>query len=59
IGFVEAALGNRDQAIEQFRKGYADGSEMLLFSKLYGRYYGIGKDPRFQQLVRQASRGWS
>ncbi|MBV9158558.1 MAG: protein kinase [Acidobacteriaceae bacterium] len=59
IGFVEAALGNRDEAIEEFREGYKDGSEMLLFSQVYGRFYAIGKDPRFQQLVRQVSRGWS
>jgi tetratricopeptide (TPR) repeat protein len=57
IGFVEAALGNRDQAIEEFRKGYKDGSEMLLFPQLYGRSYGIGSDPRFQELLRQVSRG--
>lgn len=58
IGFVEAALGNRDKAIAAFRKGYEDGSEMLLFPKVYGRFYGIGKDPRFQDLVREVSRGW-
>lgn len=58
IGFLEAALGNRDKAIPDFRKGYEDGSEMLLFSKVYARYYGIGQDPRFQELVRQVSRGW-
>lgn len=59
IGFAEAALGNRSEAIEQFRKAYEDGSEMLLFSQVYGRFYGIGKDRRFQELVRQSSHGWS
>ncbi|MBV9268367.1 MAG: protein kinase, partial [Acidobacteriaceae bacterium] len=59
IGFLEAALGNRDQAIEQFRKGYEDGSEMLLFPQVYERYYGVGKDPRFRQLMRRISRGRS
>ncbi|MBV8898219.1 MAG: protein kinase [Acidobacteriaceae bacterium] len=58
IGFLEAALGHRDKAIGAFRKGYDDGSEMLLFSKIYGRYYGIGKDSRFQELVRRVNRGW-
>jgi tetratricopeptide (TPR) repeat protein len=51
IGLAEAALGNRDQAMEEFRKGYEDGSEMLLYPQIYGRVYGIGDDPRFQQLV--------
>lgn len=59
IGFVEAALGNLDQASDDFRKGYEDGSEMLLFPQVHGRFYGIGKDPRFLLLVQQISRGWS
>lgn len=59
IGFLEAALGERDQAIEEFRRGYEDGSEMLLFSQVYGRFYGVGQDARFQQLIRQVNHGWS
>jgi len=57
IAFVYAALGDRDRAMEYLTRGYNDQSEMMLYLQLYGRYAGLGDDPRFRELQRRVRAG--
>jgi tetratricopeptide (TPR) repeat protein len=59
IALVYAALGDRDRAMDYLKRGYDDQSEMMLFLQLYGKYAGLGGDPRFQELRRRVRAGGS
>jgi hypothetical protein len=50
---IYAALGERDQAMIELEKAYAERRSIILWIKVTQEFDSLRSDPRFQDLLRR------
>lgn len=56
VALIDAALGRKDEAIQQLEKAYTDRSDMLIYVSVDPRLDSLRSDPRFIELARRIGR---